>query len=428
MKSLAACFILAIVGPCLGQSPVLEGQGRAGDWQSDAPGVQHRISIKDLPPDYATPSADNTPRVVAAPKGARPNVPEGFDVNLYARGFANPRYLLTAPNGDIFVTESSANTIRVLRDSDGDGRPELNEIFATRLKQPFGLKFYPPGPSPKFLYVANTNGIVRFSYRNGDLKASGKPDHIADLSSGGRLTSGGHWTRDIVFSKDGSKLFVSIGSKTNVEDETTEPEESERARIFRFNPDGSGRKVYAWGLRNAVGIAIHPETGDLWASVNERDGLGDDLVPDYVTRVREGGFYGWPWYYLGKHQDPRHRGARPDLADKVLMPDVLVQAHSAPLNMIFYEGEQFPDVYRGDAFVALHGSWNRAKRTGYKVVRIPLDRGMPKGVYEDFLTGFVTPEGNVWGRPVGLTVAKDGSLLVSEDGNNSIWRITYQKK
>jgi glucose/arabinose dehydrogenase len=365
--------------------------------------------------------------VVAPPKGAKPDVPKGFDVKLYASGFANPRYLLTAPNGDIFVTESSANVIRVLRDSDGDGHPEINQAFATGLKRPFGLAFYPPGPSPEFLYVANTDGIVRFPYRDGDLKARSKPEHIADLSSGGRLTGGGHWTRDIVFSNDGSKLFASIGSKTNVDDETSEPEERERARIFRFKPDGSERMVYAWGLRNAVGIAVHPETGDLWASVNERDGLGDDLVPDYITRVREGGFYGWPWYYLGKHQDPRHRGARPDLADKVLVPDVLVQAHSAPLNMIFYDGGQFPDAYRGDAFVALHGSWNRAKRTGYKVVRVPLKDGKPKGTYEDFMTGFVTPEGNVWGRPVGLTVAKDGALLVSEDGNNSIWRITYKK-
>jgi glucose/arabinose dehydrogenase len=412
---------------CLGQSRVLEGQGAAGDWQSDAPGVEHRISVQDLPRDYATPSANSTARVVAPPKGARPDVPKGFDVKLYAKGFANPRYLLTAPNGDIFVTESEANTIRVLRDSDNDGRPEINEVFATGLKLPFGLAFYPPGPSPEFLYVANTNGIVRFPYRDGDLKARGKPARVADLSSGGRLPGGGHWTRDIVFSNDGRKLFASIGSKTNVDDETTEPEERDRARIFQFNPDGSDRKVYASGLRNPVGIAVHPETGELWASVNERDGLGDDLVPDYITRVREGGFYGWPWYYLGKHQDPRHRGARPDLADKVLLPDILVQAHSAPLNMIFYDGDQFPEIYRGDAFVALHGSWSRAKRTGYKVVRVPLEHGKPRGVYEDFLTGFVTPEGNVWGRPVGLTVAKDGSLLVSEDGNNSIWRVTYKK-
>ena len=249
----------------------------------------------------------------------------------------HPRYLLAAPNGDIFVAESYAGRIRVLRDADGDGRPEVNQPFATGLRQPFGLAFYPPGPSPEYLYVANTNGIVRFPYRDGDLKARSRPMHVADLSSGGRLTGGGHWTRDIAFSKDGSRLFASIGSKSNVDDETTEPEERDRARIFQFNPDGSNRKVYAWGLRNAVGIAIHPETGELWASVNERDGLGDDLVPDYITRVREGGFYGWPWFYLGKHQDPRHPGARPDLADKVLLPDVLVQAHSAPLQMIFYE-------------------------------------------------------------------------------------------
>jgi glucose/arabinose dehydrogenase len=412
---------------CLGQGRVLEGQGAAGDWQSDAPGVEHRISLQDLPRDYATPSADNTAKVVAPPKGAQPDVPKGFDVKLYAKGFANPRYLLTAPNGDIFVAESEANTIRVLRDSDNDGRPEINKVFATGLKLPFGLAFYPPGPSPEFLYVANTSGIVRFPYRDGDLKARDKPTRVADLSSGGRLTGGGHWTRDIVFSNDGRKLFASIGSKTNVDDETTVPEERDRARIFQFKPDGSDRKVYAWGLRNAVGIAVHPETGELWASVSERDGLGDDLVPDYITRIREGGFYGWPWYYLGKHQDPRHRGARPELADKVLLPDVLVQAHSSPLNIIFYDGDQFPEAYRGDAFVALHGSWNRAKRTGYKVVRVPLEQGQPRGVYEDFLTGFVTPEGNVWGRPVGLTVAKDGSLLVSEDGNNSIWRVTYKK-
>lgn len=424
----AALAILAVAGSCLGQSPVLQGQGEAGDWESDAPGVEHIITLRDLPPNYATPSAFNSPRVVPPPKGAKPDVPKGFEVQLFATGFANPRYLLTAPNGDIFVTESSANMIRVLRDSDQDGRPEINEVFATGLKRPFGLAFYPPGPSPEFLYVANTNGIVRFPYRVGDLRARGRPVHVADLSSGGRLTGGGHWTRDIVFSSDGRKLFASIGSKSNVDDETTEPEERERARIFQFNPDGSDRKLYAWGLRNAVGIAIHPETGELWASVNERDGLGDDLVPDYITRVREGGFYGWPWYYLGKHQDPRHPGARPDLADKVLLPDVLVQAHSAPLNIVFYDGEQFPETYRGDAFVALHGSWNRAKRTGYKVIRVPLENGKPRGVYEDFLTGFVTPEGNVWGRPVGLTVAKDGSLLVSEDGNNSIWRITYSNR
>jgi glucose/arabinose dehydrogenase len=427
-KGAAASWLaVTLAGSCLAEKSVLIGQGKAGDWQSDAPGVEHRITINDLPPDYATPSVYNGPKVVARPKRAELNVPDGFRVTLFADGLETPRYLLAAPNGDIFVAESYAGRIRILRDADGDGRPEVNQTFATGLRQPFGLAFYPPGPSPQYLCVANTNEIVRFPYRVGDLEARGRPMRLADFSSGGRTTGGGHWTRDVVFSGDGSRLFASIGSKTNVDDETTEPEERDRARIFQFNPDGSNRKVYAWGLRNAVGIAMHPETGELWASVNERDGLGDDLVPDYVTRVREGGFYGWPWYYLGKRQDPRHPGARPDLADKVLLPDVLVQAHSAPLQMIFYTGDQFPDDYRGDAFVALHGSWNRAKRTGYKVVRVPLDHGKPKGVYEDFLTGFVTPEGNVWGRPVGLAVMKDGSLLMSEDANHSIWRVTYNK-
>jgi glucose/arabinose dehydrogenase len=426
-RTVAVAATIVLGASSIGQSEVLKGQGKAGDWQSDAPGVRHQITMADLPPDLATPSASNGPRVVPAPKNAKPRVPKGFEVALFATGLINPRYLLTAPNGDIFVTESAANTIRVLRDSDGDGRPDINEKFATGLSQPFGLAFYPSGPDPMFLYVANTDGIVRFPYRNGDLRARGKPERIADLSSGGRLTGGGHWTRDIVFSADGTKLYASVGSKTNVSDEAAEPAERERARIFQFEPDGSNRTTYAWGIRNAVGIAIQPETGDLWASVNERDGLGDDLVPDYVTRVLKGGFYGWPWYYLGNHQDPRHKGSRPDLAAKVLEPDVLIQAHSAPLNLIFYEGEQFPADFKGDAFVALHGSWNRSKRTGYKVVRIPLENGKPRGVYDDFLTGFVTPEGDVWGRPVGLTVAKDGSLLVSEDGNNAIWRIAYRK-
>jgi glucose/arabinose dehydrogenase len=426
-RAVVAAGSMLLAALCAGQDAVLQGQGKAGDWQSDAPGVVHRITLSDLPRDFASPSAYNIPKIVAQPTGAKPKVPKGFEVELFASGFANPRCLLTAPNGDIFVTESSANAIRVLRDSDGDGHPETNVKFASGLAQPFGLAFYPPGADPEFLYVADTNSIVRFPYRNGDLLARAKAEHVADLSSGGRLTGGGHWTRDIVFSKDGSKLFASIGSKTNVADEAIEPEESERARIFQFNPDGSDRSVYAWGLRNAVGIATHPETGELWASVNERDGLGDDLVPDYITRVRQGGFYGWPWYYLGQHQDPRHRGARPELAEKVLVPDILVQAHSAPLKMIFYDGEQFPEDYQGDAFVALHGSWNRAIRTGYKVIRVPLNGGKPKEIYEDFLTGFVTPEGNVWGRPVGLTLTKDGALLVSEDGNNTIWRVTYKR-
>jgi glucose/arabinose dehydrogenase len=328
------------------------------------------------------------------------------------------------------VTESEPGRIRVLRDTDGDGKPDRNEVFAKGLRQPFGLAFYPPGPDPQYLYVANTDGVVRFPYHDGDLAARGEAEPIADLSGGGHLTGGGHWTRDIVFSKDGKKLYASIGSLTNDEENPDdEPVESVRARIFEMNPDGSAKRTYASGIRNAVGLAIQPQTGALWTSVNERDGLGDDLVPDYITEVKDGGFYGWPWYYIGAHLDPRHkRDPHPELAGKVIVPDVLVQAHSASLKLVFYEGDQFPSAFKGDAFAAFHGSWNRAIRTGYKVVRVPLKDGKSSGIYEDFLTGFVTPEGNVWGRPVGLTVAKDGALLISDDGHNLIWRVAAVKK
>jgi len=216
-------------------------------------------------------------------------------------------------------------------------------------------------------------------------------------------------------------MYVSIGSHSNVSDNAAE---ADRARIFEFNPDGSGQKVYAWGVRNAVGIAVRPGSDELWMSTNERDELGDDQVPDYISHVTPGGFYGWPWFYLGNQQEPRHKGEHPELADKVILPDVLVQAHSATLNLCFYDGKQFPEEYRGDIFAAFHGSWNRSRRTGYKIVRVPLDQGKARGEYEDFVTGFVTPEGNVWGRPVGLTVAKDGSLLFSEDGHGTIWRVS----
>jgi len=388
------------------------------------PGKSYHITPEDMPEPYATKSVNNRADIIAQPEGAMPRVPPGFKIEKYATGLQNPRYLLTAPNGDLFVTESGPGRIRVLRDADNDGTPELNEVFADGLKQPFGLAFYPPGSEPKYLYVANTDSIVRFPYASGGLKAAGEAAHITDLSFGGRLEGGGHWTRDIVFSKDGKQLFASVGSKSNV-DEGNDDVEHDRARIFVMNPDGSGKRVYATGIRNPVGIAIHPGTGDLWTSVNERDGLGDDLVPDYITRVRKGGFYGWPCYYIGGHPDPRHTDdPHPELAGRVLVPDILVQAHSASLNLVFYTGDKFPPEYQGDAFAAFHGSWNRQPRTGYKVVRVPLENGQPNGAYEDFVTGFVAKDGRVWGRPVGLAVANDGSLLMSEDGNNTIWRIT----
>ena len=257
---------------------------------------------------------------------------------------------------------------------------------------------------------------MRFPYQNGDLHARGPAETVVpSIPAGGRLTGGGHWTRDVVFSPDGSKMFVSVGSHSNDADGLSRlPDSSEehRADVLEFNPDGSGFRIFASGLRNCVGMAINPTTGDLWCSTNERDGLGDNLPPDYITHVQDGGFYGWPWYYLGDHEDPRHKGERPDLAGKVIVPDVLLQAHSASLEMTFYDGKQFPAEYRGDAFAAEHGSWNRARRTGYKVIRVIMRDGKATGEYEDFMTGFVTEDGDVWGRPVGIAVAHDGSLLV----------------
>jgi glucose/arabinose dehydrogenase len=274
--------------------------------------------------------------------------------------------------------------------------------------------------------VGNTDSVVRFPYHVGDLKARGPQEVIVpDLPAGGQLTGGGHWTRDIAFSRDGRKMYVAVGSHSNVDDPDTTPAEKDRADILEFNPDGSGRRVYAFGIRNPVGIAVHPQTGELWASVNERDGLGDNLVPDYITHVQEGGFYGWPWFYMGGNQDPRLAGKHPELKSKVITPDVLIQPHSASLQMVFYTAMQFPAEHRDSILAAEHGSWNKAVRTGYKVIRVPLKNNAATGEYEDFLTGFVTSDGQVWGRPVGVTVASDGALLVSDDGSNSIWRVSY---
>jgi glucose/arabinose dehydrogenase len=272
------------------------------------------------------------------------------------------------------------------------------------------------------VYVGDTDSVLRFPYKNGDLKAGGPKQHIADLPH-----AGGHWTRDVQFTIDGRKMFVAVGSQSNVDDPEVNPEEKNRADILEFNPDGSGMRVYAYGIRNAGGgLAINPKTGQLWCSVNERDGLGDNLVPDYITHVEEGGFYGWPWWYIGNHQDPRQEGKHPELRDKALVPDVLLQPHNASLEMTFYEGAQFPAEYQGDIFASQHGSWNRSVRAGYEVIRVPLHQtGRASGEYEDFVTGFVVDNGHVWGRPVGITEAQDGSLLVTDDGSNSIWRIRY---
>lgn len=395
------------------------------DYRTDRPGVTHRITVADLPPPFATESANNGPKLIPRPAGALPQAPAGYVVTEYAAGLENPRLIRTAPNGDLFVAESRPGRVRVIRGLAAGGKADTVEIFATGLNRPFGIAFYPPGPEPEWVYVGNTNAVVRFPYQLGDLKARGPQEVVADLPGGGQLRGGGHWTRDIAFARDGRKMFVSVGSLTNADDPDTNPAEKDRATILEFNPDGTGRRVYVSGIRNAVGIAVHPQTGQLWASVNERDGLGDDLVPDYITSLSDGDFFGWPWFYMGGHWDPRHEGKRPELKSKVRTPDVLVQPHSASLQMEFYTGSAFAPAHRDSIFAAFHGSWNRSLRTGYKVVRVPLTNGKATGEYEDFLTGFVTADGQVWGRPVGVTAGSDGALLVSDDGTDTIWRVSY---
>ena len=417
-----------------------------GDWRQAAPGVKHHLTQADLPAPYSTTSSGNGPRVVASPTNASLSVPPGFTVRMFASGLAGPRLLRVAPNGDIFVAETRANRIRLLRAADGAEAPSESQIFADGLDRPFGIAFYPPGDNPQWVYVANNNSVVRFPYQNGDIKARDVAQVIVPQLCD---SDGGHSTRDVAFSRDGRRLFISVGSGSNVAEgmakkspadaQAWEAEhgrgaawdaEANRADILVTDPEGKQPlHAFATGIRNGVGLAVNPETGDLWVSTNERDALGDNLVPDYITRVKEGGFYGWPWYYTGNHEDPRHAGERPDLAGQAIVPDVLLQSHSASLEMVFYTGTNgvaaFPKEYRGDAFATFHGSWNRSVRTGYKVVRVRLNHWVPTGEYDDFLTGFVVDNRRVWGRPVGVAVARDGALLVTEDGNNTIWRIAW---
>lgn len=420
-------------------------QGDAGDWRNARPGVKYRIEAADLAVPYSTKSAGNGPRIVKQPADAALAVPPGFTVRLFADGLSNPRLTRTAPNGDIFIAETGRNRIRVLRAPDGAEVPTENEVFAGGLRQPFGIAFYPSGDKPEWIYVANNDSVVRIPYQSGDLKATGDAQVVVPHLPAG----GGHSTRDLAFSRDGKRMFISVGSTSNVAESMSRKNgddlkkweaehgrgaawdsETQRADILVTDPEGTQPlRSFATGVRNGVGLAVDPETGELWTSTNERDGLGDNLVPDYVTHVKEGGYYGWPWHYLGDHEDPRHAGERPDLAGKAITPDVLVQAHSASLQITFYPVNKgaaaFPAEYRGDIFAALHGSWNRNSRTGYKIVRLRLKDGKATGEYEDFLTGFVADDRNVWGRPVGVTVARDGALLVTEDGNGTVWRVAY---
>jgi glucose/arabinose dehydrogenase len=416
---------------------LLEGKAAFGDWRTDSPGTRRLIRAQDLPAPAPAESVRNGVSAVRRTAVQKPVVPIGFKVNEFASGLTDPRLIRTAPNGDIFVAESEPGRIRVLR-PDG-ARAARATVFASGLYGPFGIAFYPPGPDPQWVYVGNTDSVVRFAYRNGDLQARGPAETIV-----AHLPIGGHGTRDVVFSPSGQTMYVSVGSGSNVAEgmakltgtalqdwQATHPlgatwgDEAGRADVLAFDPQGKNARIFATGIRNCVGMAVDPSNAMLWCSTNERDLLGDNLVPDYITRVREGAFYGWPWYYIGANEDPRHKGERPDLKDKITVPDVLIEAHSASLEMTFYEGSQFPAEYRGNVFAAEHGSWNRSKRTGYKVIRVIVKDGVPTGEYDDFATGFVISDLQVWGRPVGVTVDKDGALLVSEDASGTIWRIAY---
>lgn len=441
-------YLATLQGPAAAPAAVAKAGGdRRGSWDDNQPGRIWHIKASELPPPFATSSAGNGPRVEARPNGSMPTVPKGFTVGVFAQDADKPRLPLRAPNGDIFLAATAKGEIHVLRSKNGQAADGV-ETFATGLSRPYGMAFWPSNDNPQYLYVANVNSVVRIPYRNGDLKARAEAEVVVPALSD---TSGGHTTRTLVFSNDDKTMLLSIGSATNVATEigAKPPEplaqweakhgvggawgvETDRATVMAFDPDGRNRRVYATGLRNCVGLLVYPGTGDVMCTVNERDALGDNLPPDYLTRVKQGGFYGWPWYYIGDNEDPRLKGQRPDLKGKAIVPDVLIQSHSAPLGMVVYQAPKgaanaFPKEYEGDVFVALHGSWNRGVRTGYKVVRVFMKNGVPTGQYQDFMSGMVLSDRDVWGRPAGVEVAQDGALLVVDDAGGVVWRVAPQR-
>jgi len=379
-------------------------------------GAQVTHGIKpQLPAPFESKSAGNGPDGVKPPAGFLPTVPEGFHVNIFAKDFSRPRFMVAAPNGDIFLADTGAGQVIVLRDPQHTGGAQEREVFAKDLSRPFGIAFH-----DDYVYVGNTGAVVRFKYDPKTSKRKGEAEKILDVPPGG-----GHFTRTIAFSKDGSKLYVSVGSSSNIDIE----KDDRRAAVLVCDPDGKNSRIFASGLRNAVGLAIEPATGAVWVAVNERDELGDNLPPDYFTSLQDGGFYGWPYSYIGSNVDPRVKPQKPDLVAKAIIPDVLLGAHVAPLQFAFYTGTQFPEQYRGGAFIAEHGSWNRAVRSGYQVAFVGFKDGKAAEDPVPFLTGFVPePKGkNVNGRPVGVVVTQDGALLVSDDGAGVIYRVSYGK-
>jgi glucose/arabinose dehydrogenase len=382
----------------------------------ERPGEKFSIRVQDLPKPYATDTVDNSSETVPRPAAATLSVPPGFRAELFAEGLRQPRYIAVAPNGDVFVALSSEGSIALLRDANHDGRADQSAIYADGFARPHGMLFH-----AGYLYVADTAGVWRIAYQTGDTTARERKA----LTPEGAFGEGrGHWTRNIALSRDGQTLFIAIGSRNNVAEES-----DPRATIQTVPVAGGTLRTFARGLRNPASIAVYPGTDDLYTVVNERDGLGDGLVPDYLTRVERGAFYGWPYAYLGPTPDPDWGAKRPDLVAATKTPDVLFQAHSAPLGLVFYDGKQFPPAYRGGAFVSLHGSWNSGAPTGYKIVHVPFANGRPAtNGYENFATGFWqsgTDRARVWGRPVGLAVAQDGALLVADDAGDALWRISY---
>lgn len=367
-----------------------------------------------LPAPFATKSAGNGPDKVKPPAGFIPTAPQGFRVTVFAVNFKVPRWLTVAPNGDIFLADSGAGEIIVLRDPQNTGGAQEREVFVNGMRRPFGIAFH-----EDYVYVGNTNGVVRFHY---DAKTSKRTGEAEKLMT---LPQGGHWTRALAFTPDGQHLLIAVGSDGNIEVDNPPI----RAAITICDPDGKNARLYATGLRNPVGLAIEPVTGQVWTSVNERDELGDNLPPDYFTSVKDGGFYGWPYSYIGDNVDPRVKPQRPDLVARAIIPDVLLGAHVAPLQFAFYTGTQFPESYRGGAFIAEHGSWNRSTRSGYQLAFVAFKDGKPSADPVAFLTGLVPdPTGDyVWGRLVGVTVTPDGSLLVSDDGAGVVYRVSVAR-
>ena len=419
LSTMVAVFILSIGAATQTDAP-----------NQYAPGTGPIDKIQ-LPAPFATPSARNNSKVIGWPKGRMPTPAPGFEVSLFAEDLDNPRTTYVLPNGDVLVVEStrewpdrpdrpdkSGNRITLFRDTKKDGKPDLREVFLTGLNMPYGMVLV-----GNWFYVGNTNGVVRYPYQAGETKITAKGEKVLDLPGGG------HFTRNLIADPAGRKIYIAIGSASNVDEENEWEKDQRRAGIVEMNPDGSGARIFANGLRNPVGMDWEPQTSRLWTVVNERDLLGDDLVPDYLTSVREGAFYGWPYSYFGQNEDPRKKGQRPDLVAKAIKPDYAVGSHVAALGLAFYRGKAFSQRYHGGAFIGMHGSWNRSKMVGYKVAFVRFENGMPTGPLEDILTGFIASEEKfeAYGRPVGVTVWTDGSLLVADDSGGKIWRVSAKR-